>query len=67
MTDKKAKQEMMNYLSEEIDKTNFGEVKVELSENKNCVDVVTTYRKRFFKQRPPDEALKLGDRISHNG
>jgi len=41
--------EVLGYIAEEISKTQFGTVTIELSENKKAIDVVTTCRKRFPK------------------
>ena len=60
----KVSEEIMSYVKNEIEKTEFGEVVIELSGNKKSVDVITTNRKRFEKG---EEESGGGVKIMHQG
>lgn len=67
MSKSQASPEIMDYVSSEIEKTVFGEVRIELSGNKNAVDVVTTYRKRFPKPGQQEEGKNYRETEFHKG
>lgn len=49
--------DLIGYIQEQIEKTPYGEITVELSESKKGIDVVTTSRKRFNKEDPPHATI----------